>query len=416
MAAAHSMDAAQEHSTLPGSVRRRPHVLFVNTRSQLGADVAVHLSIIRHLDPERCQVSLATNRAAEDVDETLRAVEGVKGLRVLLMTMGWEAAYLPPLKRRYLQAAGVLAMGWSLVRLACYVLARGVNVIHSTDRPRDVLLSTVLARLTRRPNVLHMHIKYGPELGRVTEWGVAKATAIIAISDFVKASVVECGFAAEKVHVVHNATDTERFSPERVSPGALRGALGLSADVPLLGIVARLIYWKGHLDLVEALALVRRRIPQAHLAIIGRLDPYSAAFADNVRQKVCELGLEDAVHWVGWSSDPPGVFADLDVVCVPSHEEPFGLVVTEAMAMRRPVVSCRSGAIPEIVEDGVDGVLVPPRDPRALAEAIIGLLEDPERSRRMGEAARRKVTERFTPAAQAEGVVKLYERLVGLRA
>jgi glycosyltransferase involved in cell wall biosynthesis len=104
--------------------------------------------------------------------------------------------------------------------------------------------------------------------------------------------------------------------------------------------------------------------------------------------------------------------ADFDVLAVPSWEEPFGLVVTEGMAMEKPVVSFTSGALPEIVTDGIEGLLVPPKDTEALADALVALLQNPTRCAEMGKRGRARVISEFTPRRQAGDVARIYRRIL----
>ena len=175
--------------------------------------------------------------------------------------------------------------------------------------------------------------------------------------------------------------------------------------------------WKGHLELVEAMAKVITAVPDARLVIIGKEDRLATltddSFEAKVRARVAELGLEPSVAWAGWHDDMPAVMADLDVLAVPSWEEPFGLVVTEGMAMERPIVGFASGALPEILTDGVEGLLVPARDSDAMADALITLLQDPVRRAEMGRKGRERVLQRFTPRRQTDEMTAIYQRILG---
>lgn len=389
-------------------------VLFVNTRSALGADVAVHVTLMRNLGAAGCEVSLATNRNSIDHAALLAQLADARGLDILALNLGYELAGRSKAGRLLGAAGNLTAMLAALARLAVHARRRRIDVIHSTDRPRDALLSTLLARLTGRRNILHLHIKWDAHMGRATTWAMERADGALAISDFVRRSLLEGGVPDYKIHTALNAIDPCRFDPERVPPGALRKHLGISGSAPFIGVVARVMVWKGQLDLVEAFAKVRESIPNAVLAIVGREDTLMGggdAYGDAIRSRAEELGLGESVRWAGWFDDMPSVFADLDVACVPSWEEPFGLVVTEAMAMRKPVVGYRSGALPEIIDDGVEGLLVTPKDYDALANAITGLLQDPERRAAMGRRGRERVLRQFTPERQAKEVAEIYRRL-----
>jgi glycosyltransferase involved in cell wall biosynthesis len=402
---------------LPSQRRQPVRVLFVNTRSALGADVAVHLTLIKNLDPERCEVTLATNCRAVDLDKTLRTVEGTPGLSVVALNLGYELTGRTKARKLLGAVGNALAMALGLVRLAALVYRRRVDVIHSTDRPRDALLATLLARLTGRKNVLHLHIKWYPGMGRATTWALRKCDAVLAISQFVRRSLIEGGVPDGKIYTAHNATDPVEFDPSQQSGGFLRDTFGLAQEVPIIGMVARIMVWKGHLELVEALARVREQFPSVRLVIVGKEDTWlgGESYGSQVRARINELGLQDNVIWAGWFDDTAKVFADLDLVCVPSWEEPFGLVVTEAMAMERPVAGFNSGALPEIICSGREGILVPAKDTEALADAIIQLLSVPALRRRMGRQGRARVLEAFTPGKQAGNVITIYEDILAGR-
>ena len=391
----------------------KPRVLFVNTRSALGADVAVHLSLIRHLDPEQVEVHFATNRHSVDLQKTLNAVQNLPNERVLVCDLGHEVSGQGVGKWSKLRGISKnLGAFASLLKLAWYVRSRRIEILHTTDRPRDSLLTTLLSRLTGAKSVIHLHIKWQSKIGRAAVMALNSCAGALAISQFVRQSLLDGGIPDSKIYTALNASDPETFDPAKAQRGLLRAKFELAEDTPLIGIVARIMVWKGHLDLIEALAKVKQVIPDVRLAIVGKADLLAGnspeSYEGQVRRRIAELGLEENVLWAGWFDDAPRVMADLDVVAVPSWEEPFGLVVTEAMAMERPVVGYDSGALPEIVTDGVEGLLVPPKDTDALANALITLLSDPARCAAMGKAGRARVLQQFRPSRQADDVAEIY--------
>jgi glycosyltransferase involved in cell wall biosynthesis len=403
-------------STPNAASGRAIRVLFVNTRSALQADVAVHLTLIKNFDPAQVEAFIATNRHSTDLDKTLQELACLPAEHRMVMDLGQETYALR--QSRSGKAAvilGNLGLAATLARLAWVVRRNRIDLIHSTDRPRDALAATLLSRLTGRPNVVHMHIMWYAGMGRLTDMGLERCRAALAISQFVRRSMVAGGIPASKIYTVLNSTSPDLFDPRITERGRLRRDLGLAASTPLVGIVARVILWKGHRELIEAMARVRERVPEAHLAIIGHEDTRGEdgkQLSAGLRQLIADLGLQEHVHWVGWRDDTPQVMADLDVVAVPSWEEPFGLVVTEAMSMERPLVACNTGGLPEIVTDGVEGLLVPPRDPQALAEALTRLLQDPELRAEMGRKGRERVYRQFTPARQAREMAEVYRRIL----
>ncbi|MBI4560759.1 MAG: glycosyltransferase, partial [Candidatus Rokubacteria bacterium] len=128
--------------------------------------------------------------------------------------------------------------------------------------------------------------------------------------------------------------------------------------------------------------------------------------------QVRALGLDSRVHFLGWRSDLPRVYADLDLVLLTSANEGLPVSVIEAMAAARPVVATRVGGVPDLVEDGVAGLLVPPGNPGALAEAIVTLLADPERRRDMGEAGRKRVHPAFSASRLLADIDHVYSALL----
>lgn len=372
--------------------------------------------LIRSLDPERVDVHVATNSNSSDLDKTLAVLHGVPTAHVMPLDLGNETAGQSSGKLgTVVRNLGAVV---SLLRLVFYIVRHRIDVLHSTDRPRDALFATLLAKLTRRRNIVHVHIKWYPDMGRATGYGLANCSAVLAISRFVRRSLIEGGIAPERIYTAYNATDASEFDPAKVRPGFLRERFGLPQDTPLIGIVARIMVWKGHLELIEALAAVKKAIPDVQLAIVGKEDTLAfksdEIYADQVRRRIAELRLEENVIWAGWFDEMPSVMADLDVLAVPSWEEPFGLVVTEGMAMRRPIVAFASGALPEIVTDGEEGLLVPQKATGAFANALIDLLRDPPRRSEMGRRGRERVIRDFNPKRQADEVIEIYRRVIGM--
>jgi glycosyltransferase involved in cell wall biosynthesis len=398
----------------PSPPPNRARVLFVNTRSALGADVAVHLTLIQNLNPEAIDVYIATNRHSVDLEATVQAVRQAPRARLFVCNLGREMQGRGAFAKLRAVLSNVAATV-TLLRLAWLVRTEGISILHTTDRPRDAAFTTVLSMLTGAALVLHVHVKWTATIGRAAQWAAGRATAFIAISEFASRSMVDGGLPVDRIFLAHNATDPTWFTPTAAVRGTVRARLGIGDDVPLVGIVGRFTVWKGHNDLVEAFARVRAVMSEARLVLVGRFTPDELAdpgsYVGTIRRRIRELALEEAVDWMEWASDVRGVIADLDVLAMPSWEEPFGLVVTECMAMERPVVGYASGALPELLTDGAEGLLVPPRDTPALADALIALLRDPDRRAAMGARGRQRVILQFSPPRQAQSVTRLYESL-----
>ena len=197
----------------------------------------------------------------------------------------------------------------------------------------------------------------------------------------------EYGVVAGKIAVVPEPIDLEQWM------SLFAAATPRPRNGPTILCVARMYPRKRVRDLIMAAALLRPRIPGARVRIVGKGPGWEGA----VRAHAA-LGLGDRVALLGDVSRDrlAEEYVSADIFCLPSVQESFGLVFLEAMAAGLPIVACRAAAIPEVVEDGVTGLLVPPRDPAGLARALEALAANPERARAMGEAGRRAVPS-YTP-------------------
>ena len=186
--------------------------------------------------------------------------------------------------------------------------------------------------------------------------------------------------------------------PERNSPSITR-----------LLAVGRLEEMKGFDVALEAMRLIRRSAPHVRLAIAGE-----GSQRTYLTEAIWRLGLEDSVSLLGERDDVPDLMRDADVFVHPTRWEGFGLVLLEAMRAGLPVVASRVSAVPEVIEDGVTGILVPPDDPEALASALLRLVCDLPLCRKMGTAGFRRLKERFSPEAMGHRTAEVYESVVRL--
>jgi glycosyltransferase involved in cell wall biosynthesis len=174
----------------------------------------------------------------------------------------------------------------------------------------------------------------------------------------------------------------------------------------VIGEIARYCDVKGQRELIQALA----EVPGTRLVLAGRDLERGGAFADELEREAERMGVRDRVE-LGFRDDVGELLDELDVVALPSWTEGLPMSVLEAMAHGRPVVATPVGGTPEVVADGETGLLVPPRDPTALAAALRRLVADPDLRRRLGDAGRRRVAERFTATAMEEQILEIYSEV-----
>lgn len=291
-----------------------------------------------------------------------------------------------------------------------------------------------------RPHVVHSHLyfaaRYGNAIARWsgvgavvetahieemwrTGWrrclalvdGVASRLAhrVIAVSHAVKRFYVEAKrVPAERIVVIHNGVDLERFDPDvpRDVLG-LRAAVGLRAEHRVVAVVGRLTGQKGHRYLVEAVPRVVAAVPEARFVIAGRGELEGA-----LREQAAALGVADKVVFAGFRGDAENVYAMSDVVVLPSLFEGLPLTVAEAQAMGRPVVATNVSGTPEVVLDGESGLLVEPRDVAALGDALVRVLSDRALACRMGQRGREHVRAEFSLERQVRLTEAVYREAV----
>jgi len=240
-------------------------------------------------------------------------------------------------------------------------------------------------------------------LGRFT-------TLSLAVSQGVRDYLIEQGgLDPAKVRVVANGIDLARIQAHRPR-AAVRRELRITEEVRVVGLVARLDHWgKGHRELFTALAGLKDRYPLEALIIGG------GRREGELRQLAAELGLGPRVNFLGQRRDIPDLLAALDILVLPSHSEGVSLALLEAMAAGLPVIATAVGGLPEVVTDGVNGLLIPPRDPEALARALDRLLADPDFARRLGEQARAEVEAHYSLERLGREINEIYEELSGSR-
>ena len=322
---------------------------------------------------------------------------------------GHDATFISPSEGPFLDRARregfealVVPVGGALDLAAVLRLRRrlrGVDVVHTHAHFAVNVVARIAGRLAGARVLAHMHIENAFRSGPTRHLQVAldNATArlcfaIVAVSDATRSTLVDQGYPAGRVVTVHNGIEAvEPAQPVRLTNG------------PTVVEVARLAEVKGQHILLAALAKL-----DANAVLVGRDLERGGAYEHELRRDAERLGVADRVVFAGQRDDVPGLLAGSDVLCLPSSVEGLPLVVLEAMAQGKPVVATAVGGTPELVVDGETGLLVPPGDAGALADALEEILRDPELARRLGEAGRRRVLQSFSLSAMTGRVLGLY--------
>lgn len=302
------------------------------------------------------------------------------------------------------------------------------TIVHA-HTPKGGLLGMISARLARSPiRVYHIHgLPYVTATGykRVLLRLSEKVSCRLAQQVFcVSASVAKCAVnekmcPKEKIKVLANGSicgvdAIEEFNPSKFGNQArksLRAAHKISPDAFVIGFAGRIVRDKGIVELWEAWRMIRNGHTDLHLLIAGEFEDQDPVPKDIERA----LREDSRVHLLGKMDNMPAVYAEIDLLVLPSYREGFGMAAIEASAMKLPVVATRIPGCVDAVQDGVTGTLVPSEDPQALAEAILSYIENPELRKKHGEAGRRRALECFRPEDIWNATLLEYQRLLPIR-
>jgi len=231
----------------------------------------------------------------------------------------------------------------------------------------------------------------------------AEMDQLIAVSRSIETKLHDEGRTSAPIRLIYNGVDLQRYDHQEPCC-TLRDEYGMEPGSQIVGVVARLEPEKGHPTLIEAWPAVLRRVPDAYLLIVGEGSRREALEAQAREAKVAHR-----VVFTGRRDDVPAVTAALDVAVLPSYREAQGLTILEAMALSRPVVASKVGGIPEMIEDGVTGLLVPPHDADALAVAITRLLTDHSYADTLARGGHDLVHDRFCIELMVSAVEAIYD-------
>lgn len=395
----------------------RTQVLFLQTSGDYWSVTMTHCLLMQYYDRERFEVHVACHPGSRaEPSASLKAIETIPDIHLHRTNFG-PTFYNTSKKER---ASLLLKEGFptiiSQADLAWYASRHAVDIIHAAQMPCDALCGLALARLTGAKCIVHMHMKFGPWLGAFVPWVMKRADGVIACSRFAAHSTITAGgCASEKVYPVLNGLDASLWNAD-MDGSKVRQEFGIAPDVPLLASIAFQAPRKGTEQLLRALALLKRRLPDFKLLVVGESIPWGACgqrrYADHLQALTGELGLTEHVIFTGYRADVQDILAACDLYTMPSDDEPFGVVFLEAMAMRKPVVALANGGTPEVVEHGRSGLLAPPGDTARLAEHILTLTSDPALRQRMGACGRQRVEQCFNPRLMAKQVEHVYQRVL----
>ncbi|MGE3507909.1 MAG: glycosyltransferase family 4 protein [Vicinamibacterales bacterium] len=311
---------------------------------------------------------------------------------------GLELIPLAPRSEMDLRAA------WRLSRV---IRRLGPDVVHAHDPHGVAMAALALSLGTTTPTpalVAARRVDFHLKGNSLSRWKNRQVDCFIAASEAIRQMLLGDGVPPERTVTVHEGIDVERVIA--VPPVNVHEALWLPHHAPLVGNVAALVPHKGQRYLIEAAHLVMRQIPDARFVIFGE-----GELREHLEHLVHEHHLEKHVLLPGFRTDVLGCIKGLDLFVMSSVTEGLGTSLLDAMACARPIVATRTGGIPEVIDDGATGLLVPPRDPPALARAIVTLLSDEARRNQLAAAGLQRVRTRFSVERMVAETATVYARV-----
>jgi len=307
---------------------------------------------------------------------------------------------------------------WSIFSLIKIIKKHKVELIHTNSL---VMIDGALAaKIMQIPHVWHAR-----ELLSATSlypihsvFGRRQVIAIIQnLSSFIIANsdaTLACFPGFSLITTIYNPV-SEAFLAATPNKTKIYTEFKLASNILLIGQAGHITSLKGYDDFITAAAIIKKSMPHVHFFIAGSTPKSGRVYEKKLRQMIIEYNLQETVHLVGYRTDIVSFMSALDVFVLASHSESFGRALVEASAIGIPVIGTNVGGIPEIVEHGVTGFIVPPYQPEKLAKAILLILKDPKLAHQMGQAGKAYVKQKFSSTAYISQITALYEQFIPIK-
>ena len=297
-----------------------------------------------------------------------------------------------------------LGAAWRLSRL---VKQLKPEIVHAHD-PHAVAMGALALSMSTQPVkpplIASRRVDFHIRGNTLSRWKYRQVDCFICASELIRKMLASDGIPEDRTVTVHEGIDIERV---RAAPRAmLHQEFWLPHEAPIVGNVAALVPHKGQRYLIEAAALVVRQVPDARFVIAGE-----GELRSQLEKQIKDHRLEKHVFLAGFRPDVLSLHKAFDIFVMSSTTEGLGTSLLDAMASEKPIVATAAGGIPEVVQHGVTGLLVPPKDPEGLAQAIVMLLKDAQARRTLGSAAFARVVERFSAERMVQDTLKVYKRV-----
>lgn len=303
----------------------------------------------------------------------------------------------------------------ALKRLKSIIRLEKIDILHTQGR-RHAFLSFSLGKNYRLIRVLTRHIPfyddYHPKIKKLTynlfdRCSLKSVDAIVTVAEYGKRRIIETrGIDPIKIRVIYNGIDVERFDLNKINPIQIRKEFSISPKTKVVTTIASLTERKGHKFLFQAASDIVKKFPDTVFLVVG--DGY---YKKTLKKIVEKRGIQKNVIFTGFRKDVERILRISDVLVLPSLSEGFPDVVLEAMAMKKPVIATKIAGIPEMIDDGKNGFLVPPKNFQKLAYRILEILGNSKLSVLLGKRGYEKIINKFNTKKMAKNYERLYIEL-----
>jgi len=347
--------------------------------------------LARYLDKKFCQF-IVFGEYGPFMSKIIPAVE----------ELGIKTEYLPGLKS-----------AWGVVRipkLIKFIRKNKIDLIHAHGS-RVNLWGSLASLLTGVPIIFtEPSIDFWREnnfLYKLVDiLSMRRNSIIVGVTPAVCAMLAKQGVRPDKIVCINNSVDVSRFS-RPFNTSLIKTSLAIPEGVKIIGTVGRLVEPKGHKYLLEAAALVTREIPEVRFIIVG-----GGHLEDILKSQAAELGLNGKVIFTGSRTDIPEMLAIMDIFVMSSIKEGLPIALLEAMASEKPIVATKIAGIPDVIKDGVEGLLIPPGNPGILAEKITYLLKNPGQANKLAAVAKKNVCDNYDVKIMISNYQTLYAKIL----
>ena len=381
-------------------------ILYLNPSSQLGGGERSLLDLLKYLNREKYHPIVSCPTRGRFIEELIE-------IGVETEIVPYHRKILKLSRGNDLQLFGLPFFSWwfapTILILKNLIKDKGIHLI-VTNGIKCHFIGVLLSLVTKTR--LIWHVRDLIEIGWL-KWMLRLMGRFFPDKIITNSHAVGDIFSGNgREETVYNGIDLSHFDLG-INGQKVRSMFNIGKDTKLIGTIGHFAPLKGFEELIEAMGEVIREGFNIELAIVGGATyPNSNSYKQKLLSLVYSMGLKDRIIFAGFQQNIPELMASFDIFVLPSRSEGFGRVNLEAMAMGKPVISTNVGGIPEVVLDGVTGILVPPGNSKDLAHAIMRLLNDYELRESIGKQGRRRVEEHFTLQAHAQRIEEIYGEIL----